>query len=720
MKKIFTCFLALIAIVQYSSAQYFAYTASNASVITTNTYTDLGTNGTVISTNYLGQAIGTDDNSNVQNIGFSFDYSGQTFTQFTLNTNGFIKLGSDTVDRAVCRDVLASTSTTANNVIYPLNVNLLATGSTEYRVFTQGAAGSKTCTIQFKGIADSGCLNCGPSDPQFDYMEFQIVLHEGTNEIEFIYGNFTASANLAAFVSTNCGLKLNSASKSVNATKASATAFTSLQFIDGYYTGNHFNIRNAVAPTFGFTIKFTPVAVLQSNVTIKSLRYHGKVPKAYLNQASMVIQNIGKTVYPVYNINLNTTGANSSSTVQTINNFAPGDIDTVYFPYFNWANVGITYSEVSLPTDDDLSDNIDTFKQLVTTNVIGTKFDTVITNSIGTASSQIEMATLVKNSGTNKITTLTTYISGAGRQYRFYVYSAGTNAAGLDTPKSKIYSGTTLTSVAGKNTLALPTASYINVTGNFFVVVVQISSTVNLGLGYEPEPDIRRGNFYFRSPQGSTIPATSAWFDAAESTVPFTKFMVDVTMLNQPVPVKISSFTAYKEGKQNILNWQTASEVNSKSFDIERSKNGSEFVKIGFINSIGNSSSTSSYVFVDKEPINGLNYYRLRQIDKDGKEFMSEIVMVNNEIKKNIEIIKLFPNPVTSLATVVFTGNANSKVNINVTNMFGKVVQSKVVTLISGENRVELDTHSLAAGAYTITVADMNSENFATTRLIKL
>src|SRR4026207_35736 len=105
--------LLLIITVNFSYSQL-SYSAGNA-VNIAGTYTDLGTNGTVIATPGF-----DDDNSEAQNIGFNFSHNGTTFTQFILNTNGVIKLGATVpADPAL----YAALGTTETNLIYPLNLD---------------------------------------------------------------------------------------------------------------------------------------------------------------------------------------------------------------------------------------------------------------------------------------------------------------------------------------------------------------------------------------------------------------------------------------------------------------------------------------------------------------------------------------------------------------------------------------------------------------------
>lgn len=713
MRKIISTLLFAIGFVSLSKAQFFNYLKDNVSInTTTGVYSDLGTSGTKITTNFLGQPLGaTNDNSSVQNIGFTFNYAGTNYTQFVLHTNGFIRLGADTTSVDASQDVLASTDPSATNVIYPCNVNLQPTGNTEYRVYTTGTAGSKTCTIQYKAVTDSGCPLCGPTDRQFDYMEFQIILHEGSNIIDFVFGSYTASVNPAAFIQTNCGLKGVDPAHSVNVTKASATAFASATVLEGPYPGNHFNLRNSLLPNPGTTITFIPVPVLANNVAVQTIYHQGKVPKLYDNTLSCYIRNISTATLLNLPVTLDVSGANTRTVPQIVDTIKPGEIKLVTFPTLNWTNVGTNTMIISVPNDDDNSDNRDTVKQDVTTLTIGTIQDTTILGNLGQTTTSIDMGTRFKNPNSNKVTALTAYMAKSGQTFRFYIYGVSG-----DTPKTKLYSGTNLTSVVGKNTLTL--ASPITVTGDFFVVVTQLSTTTSVGLGFQPENPIRSKTFYGRSPQGSSVAPTSGWFDFAPNNS--FKLMMEATMQAATWPIVLTSFEGFKDGKNNVLNWQTSSEINSVGFEIQRSINGKDFIKIGFVNSRGASNTIVNYSYVDTKPNSGTNYYRLRQLDKDGKETFSEIVTIKSDDKVKLEVVSLYPNPSKDNATLVFNSAIAGKTNVTITNLSGKVVFSQVLSSNKGENKIQLNTAQLSAGNYLINVAEMDTENSVTTKYIKL
>ena len=91
------------------------------------------------------------------------------------------------------------------------------------------------------------------------------------------------------------------------------------------------------------------------------------------------------------------------------------------------------------------------------------------------------------------------------------------------------------------------------------------------------------------------------------------------------LPTTLSSLTATKVNKTALVKWTTASEINSKNFEVQRSIDGRTFVTVGTIAAKG---FASDYSFVDEKPFTGVNYYRLKQIDNDGKFALSTVKTV--------------------------------------------------------------------------------------------
>lgn len=136
---------------------------------------------------------------------------------------------------------------------------------------------------------------------------------------------------------------------------------------------------------------------------------------------------------------------------------------------------------------------------------------------------------------------------------------------------------------------------------------------------------------------------------------------------NVILPVSFTSFNVKAEGCKALLEWQTGSEQNNSHFVVERSTNGTDFTAIGRVGAAGNSNSLNNYRFTDGVPAGGLNYYRITQVDFDGKRSSSGIKAIRIQCDGNAVTIKAYPNPATSQINIQ-SGKAVAQVNVVASN----------------------------------------------------
>jgi len=135
------------------------------------------------------------------------------------------------------------------------------------------------------------------------------------------------------------------------------------------------------------------------------------------------------------------------------------------------------------------------------------------------------------------------------------------------------------------------------------------------------------------------------------------------------LPVTFLEFTAVQENKTIKLQWSTAQEQNSSHFEILKSTDGGRFQPLGSKNAAGNSTTRKDYVFVDANPVAGVNYYQLKQVDIDGKFMYSKIINLPFASKA---IIQRFVNPIrTALLVQLADGRSG---NWKLLNMQGQVL----------------------------------------------
>lgn len=171
-----------------------------------------------------------------------------------------------------------------------------------------------------------------------------------------------------------------------------------------------------------------------------------------------------------------------------------------------------------------------------------------------------------------------------------------------------------------------------------------------------------------------------------------------------PVPVNFLWFTATKfNEKQALLNWKTAQEINSAYFQIERSNDALIFKSIGSVQAAGNSSVAVEYSFTDLQPANGLNYYRLKQVDLDGR-FIYTPTRVIRFNEPDAGLVKYFPNPTRGLVYIELSNAMASESKIiNISTAAGVVVNQVKLGAVSN-NIISINLDKYARGIYFIQI----------------
>lgn len=168
------------------------------------------------------------------------------------------------------------------------------------------------------------------------------------------------------------------------------------------------------------------------------------------------------------------------------------------------------------------------------------------------------------------------------------------------------------------------------------------------------------------------------------------------------LPVTFVEFKGTHVGNSNVLNWKTASENNTVSFDIERSLDGSNFTAIGSAVAKG---TNSTYSFSDNKLSSAINYYRLRIIDRDGKFSYSKTLLLNNN-GAGIVLSAVRPNPFVDNVSVTVMLNAPQKLMLTLTDAAGRTVAVKQTAGTQGVNEISLTgLANLPQGLYMMKLA---------------
>lgn len=348
-------------------------------------YTDLGTAGSVIT-------VANNDNatSAAQSIGFNFTFGNATFTQFRLNTNGFIKLGTAAPSTdTLYRRFATSLTTTANEIggailrntlgdtaiIAVLNTDLTdgTQGPAEFRVQTQGTAPNRVCVIQFKNMRDKPGVAAGQDAayplgavmPSFwENVSFQIKLYESSNRIELVYNTFamvTPAPTGNPLRTMEVGIKgANNSSDQVRfVQKLSASAWGTSVFVTSS-TQNIFNYR----PTGGFpdapgrTFRFNQIRQNDGGVLRIMTLGNAPRPAGMPVTTQSVVTNAGLDTLVNLPVTLIVSGANTFTNTKNVT-IAPGRSAVVVFDPVTYASNGNNTVSVRIPSDDNiLNDSI--------------------------------------------------------------------------------------------------------------------------------------------------------------------------------------------------------------------------------------------------------------------------------------------------------------------------------------------------------------------------
>ena len=195
----------------------------------------------------------------------------------------------------------------------------------------------------------------------------------------------------------------------------------------------------------------------------------------------------------------------------------------------------------------------------------------------------------------------------------------------------------------------------------------------------------------------------------------FDLFQIGETMI---VPVTLNHFTATPKQHNVLLEWQTANEQNNDYFDVERSRDGYNFSVIGKVDGHGTTQASQDYELLDRSPYQGKNYYRLRQVDFDGRYEYSDIRLVNFSGKT--EQFSLAPNPTQDEVRLnwQWTSNSEEELWAEVYDLYGNRIRRYQLQAKSKEKMISLS--DLPAGTYLVQLQSDANRLGAPVRLVKL
>lgn len=207
--------------------------------------------------------------------------------------------------------------------------------------------------------------------------------------------------------------------------------------------------------------------------------------------------------------------------------------------------------------------------------------------------------------------------------------------------------------------------------------------------------------------------------DLSDATDRMFSFFFDPCLINNflvpnTLPVEFSYFEVKASDFGAVLNWETVLELNNDRFEIEKSQDGVIFSNIGSVEGAGNSYGKTSYSFTDTDPQEGVNYYRLKQIDYDGQFEYSELKSVNFSFDKGNFTYKVYPNPATDFISIS-SPVSEEVMDVKLLDHTGKVISRKILK----EGQAEFEVSQLPAGIYHISLSTANFQTKGKTVIIR-
>ncbi|MEQ9425076.1 MAG: LamG-like jellyroll fold domain-containing protein [Cyclobacteriaceae bacterium] len=183
---------------------------------------------------------------------------------------------------------------------------------------------------------------------------------------------------------------------------------------------------------------------------------------------------------------------------------------------------------------------------------------------------------------------------------------------------------------------------------------------------------------------------------------------------SSPLPVELTAFSATPDQGIVHLDWQTATEINNEFFEVQHSINGEDFEIIGKVAGNGTTNIEQNYAFIDSRPVEGINYYRLRQVDFDGAFEYSPLRMARVELAAE-QLMTAYPNPLKDVVTIEFARPVPAYSEIQISGIAGHIISR--VQVETELHTLNLNLSALPTGIYLLQVKS-GSEIFVE-RLVK-
>lgn len=181
-----------------------------------------------------------------------------------------------------------------------------------------------------------------------------------------------------------------------------------------------------------------------------------------------------------------------------------------------------------------------------------------------------------------------------------------------------------------------------------------------------------------------------------------------LAMSTFPLPIELLYFTGFPVEDQVKLVWETSTELNNDYYVIERSRDGQNFEFVSTVDAIGFSNTPTPYATFDPKPYMGISYYRLKQVDFDGRFTYSKVIDVEFGEDNSNPLVQIYPNPTNNYLQVAYNNADAPKVFYQMFDATGRLVMENKLDILLGSGRFTLDVSRLAQGSYFLSMKGLN------------
>jgi subtilisin-like proprotein convertase family protein len=602
----------------------------------------------------------------------------------------------------------------------------------EFQTVTWNVAGTTGGSVNCSNVAIELSTDGGHT---FPYVLAASTTNDGSHEIQ-VPNNITSQARVRVRGVGNVFFDISNANFSIAAAPAGDFVFNNPDAI-GVCSGNpiSFTLNTGSLASYstpislsasgnpgGSTVVFSTPTVTPGNSVTVSLS--GTVPAGLYN---IVVTGISGSITKTRTISINVISGSSTPTLSTPSNNATSQATT---PTLTWsAFAGASSYTVDVSTSSSFATIIDTKSGLTGTSYTLTSAlnsstlyywrVTAITNCGNLVSQTFSFTTGGLTCGTLTSTNVPVFISSIGASTvtsTMNVSSSGNissvKVVGLKFTHTYIGDLTiSLKSPAGTSRIlfenSCASTAYANMNINFDDAASSATIPCPPTGGITRRPKQSLSAFANQSITGAWILTTTDDYDDDGGSLD--AWGLNFCITGGTLPVSWLDFTARRSAEKAVqLQWKTATEINNKEFQVERSRDGSNFEVIGTVSAGGNGSGIQQYIYNDLKPFTGINYYRLKQVDKDGSYKYSSVAKV--AIDQDRSLYSISPNPAISKANLTIYKEMK-QVNVKVMDVSGKTIYTLNKPVINAGETILLPVTQMAKGYYLV-IIESEAERF--------